>query len=130
MLRRIALDNPPLAAAYRKGWEAGRQGAAAAANPYADLRTGRGCVTFSRAFRRRWEDGRRDAAEGKPRMVYPKPHGADDAHRRLTSGTLMGSRGVGRYAYVDADDVLWLDDEGDPENMRLSELVERYRRRR
>ena len=43
--------------AFRKGMTARRDGAGRLENPYRDLRTDRGGVTFSRAFRKRWFEG-------------------------------------------------------------------------
>ena len=43
--------------AWRKGWEARQEGLPRSRNPYLDLRTDRGSITFSRAWRNTWDDG-------------------------------------------------------------------------
>lgn len=45
--------------ARRKGVEAARMGKPESACPYADHRTDRGTITYSRAFMRAWFDGYR-----------------------------------------------------------------------
>lgn len=43
--------------AERKGAEARRAGRPRRANPYPDLRTNKGAITWSRAFRTAWDSG-------------------------------------------------------------------------
>ena len=50
-----------LQAAFRKGQAARENGRSIFSVPYADLRTRRGAVTWSRAFRGAWLDGWMDA---------------------------------------------------------------------
>ena len=59
-------SNPALNAAYHKGAYAAAQGLSSKHCPYADTRTQRGCVTFSRAFRRAWMTGYQDALTHEP----------------------------------------------------------------
>ena len=58
------------ATAYRNGAQAHRDGKRERTNPYWDLRTDRGSVTFSRAWQHAWRDGWRSAA--------PTPEGGDE----------------------------------------------------
>lgn len=53
-------------AAKRKGANARRAGMDETANPYVDLRTGKGAITFARAFRRAWSEGWREADREAP----------------------------------------------------------------
>ncbi len=52
--------NKALLAAMEKGRQARRSGLSEYSNPYPDLRTERGSITFSRAFRRFWVEGWRE----------------------------------------------------------------------
>ena len=47
----------PFRGAWKKGYLAGLAGAFLIDNPYKDILTIRGCVTFSRGFRIAWEAG-------------------------------------------------------------------------
>ena len=53
----IPINNKALVIAYQKGWRASAEGKPKTSNPYPDLKTRQGRVTFSRAFRNYWERG-------------------------------------------------------------------------
>ena len=61
-------SNPSLNAAYNKGAYAAAQGMSSEHCPYADKRTNRGNVTFSRAFIRAWMAGYKDALTHGPNI--------------------------------------------------------------
>jgi len=52
--------NRAMQGAYRKGYEAARDGRSIEACPYKDKRKGCGRLTWSRAFTAAWRDGWRD----------------------------------------------------------------------
>lgn len=53
---------------FWKGVRAGWKGYPETVNPYGDVRTWRGCVTFGRAFMRCWEQGRKLGTEYRDAM--------------------------------------------------------------
>jgi ribosome modulation factor len=49
--------NKALETAFQRGYEDGFKGKSKSSNPYPDIRTEGGQVTFSRAFRNAWQEG-------------------------------------------------------------------------
>ena len=63
------LRKSPFDGATRKGYQAGIKGKPIDSCPYRDLRTDRGCVTFSRGFRTAWRNGWREGSAASEKAL-------------------------------------------------------------